>query len=60
MSTEEVSETIPEEEEHAEPAPEPFSDKGSDNSAPDSPVIESAPLPDQNPVLREVTVSEGE
>lgn len=64
-----MSETIPEEEEHAEQAadeeikavtPE-DNDKGeSDNSLPDSPVIETSSLPDKNPIFREVTVTGGE
>lgn len=65
-STEEVSETIPEEEEHAAEeelkavTPE-DNDKGdSDNSLPDSPVLETSSLPDKNPIFREVTVTGGE
>lgn len=73
-STEEVSETIPEEEEHAEQAtaaeedeeikavtPE-DNDKGdSDSSLPDSPVLEaSGGLPDKSPIFREVAVTGGE
>lgn len=64
-STEEVSETILEEEEHVEQSGEnnidreDTSSKSSDNSRRNSPILESS-LPENNPVLREVTVSEGE
>lgn len=68
-STEEVSETILEEEEHAEQAAEEEikaatpedNDKGdSDNSLPDSPVLEASTLPDKSPIFREVAVTGGE
>lgn len=71
-----MSETIPEEEEHAEQAAAAAADeddeelkavtpddndKGdSDNSLPDSPVLETSSLPDKSPIFREVTVTGGE
>lgn len=70
-----VSETIPEEEEHvpeveavveeAEPDDVPDDEskhEDSDNSYPDSPIIEKTPstLNQENPIFREVTVSGGD
>jgi 5'-AMP-activated protein kinase regulatory gamma subunit len=64
-SAEEVSQTIPEEEEDPTVEKNTQDDKSenhkddSDTSLPDSPVIESNPLPNENNMFREVTVTGG-
>lgn len=64
-SAEEVSQTIPEEEEDPTVEKNTQDDKSenhkddSDTSLPDSPVIESNPLPNENSMFREVTVTGG-
>ncbi|XP_068905121.1 5'-AMP-activated protein kinase subunit gamma-2 isoform X3 [Tenebrio molitor] len=64
-SAEEVSQTIPEEEEDPTVEKNTQDDKSenhkddSDTSLPDSPVIESNPLPNENTMFREVTVTGG-
>lgn len=68
-----MAQTIPEEEEHAEPGGDDANEDGHDDSKatcersdrdsdslPDSPVIEKASLPAENSMFREVTVSGGE